>query len=72
MGSLIPLTRSTQVAVRRRQPLVTTPRQLDLVLDDARLHGMTPTERQAVLLSLVHLLLEAARVATWEAGDDHE
>jgi hypothetical protein len=65
MGSLITLT-------RRRHPLATTPHQLDLVLDDARLQGMTPTERQAALLSLVHLLLEAARVATREAGDDHE
>lgn len=72
MGSLIPLTRSTRLAVRRRHPLATTPRQLDLVLDDARLRGMTPTQRQAALLSLAHLLLEAARVATREAGDDHE
>ena len=37
------------------------PRQLDLVLDDARLRGMTPAERQAVLIaSLARLLLEAS------------
>lgn len=72
MGSLIPLTPSTKLAVRRRQPHTTTPRQLGLVLDDARLQGMTPTERQVALLSLVHLLLEATRVAIREAGDDDE
>lgn len=70
MGSLIPLTRSTQLALRRPHPLATAPRQLDLVLDDARLRGMTSTERQAALQSLAHLLLEAAGVATREASDD--
>ena len=47
------------------------PRQLDLVLDDVRLRGMTPAERQAALRSLAHLLLEASGVATREVGDDH-
>ncbi len=72
MGSLIPFTRSTQLALRRPHPLAIAPRQLDLVLDDARLRGMKPTERQAVLQALAQLLLEAAGVATREAGDDHE
>lgn len=61
MESLISLTRSARLAIQRRQPHPTTPRQLGLVLDDARLQGLTPTDRQAALLSLVHLLLEAVR-----------
>jgi hypothetical protein len=51
--------------------LPTAPRQLDLVLDDVRLRGMTPAERQAALRSLAHLLLEASGIATQEAGDDN-
>ena len=72
MGSLIPSTRSMQIALRRPQPLTAAPRQLDLVLDDARLRDMTPTERQAALQVLSQLLLEAAGVATREARNDHE
>jgi hypothetical protein len=49
----------------------TAARQLDLVLDDVRLRGMTSGERQAALRSLAHLLLEASGIATQEAGDDH-
>ena len=49
----------------------TAPRQLDLVLDDVRLRGMTPAERQAVLEALAHLLLEASGIATQEVGDDN-
>ena len=69
MGSLIPLARSRELALRRAHP---TPRQLDLVLDDARLRGMTQEERRAALRSLAHLLLAAAGVATREASDDNE
>jgi hypothetical protein len=72
MGSMIPLARSRELALRRPLPLATASHQLDLVLDDERMRGMTPTERQAVLQSLAHLLLEAAGVAIREAGDDHE
>jgi hypothetical protein len=72
MGSLIPFTRSTKLALRRAHPLATTPRQLDLVLDDARLRGMAQEERRAALQSLAHLVLEAAGLATREASDDHE
>lgn len=72
MGSLIPFTRSTQLALRRPLTLTTASRQLDLVLDDARMRGMKPAERQAALRALAQLLLEAAGVTTREAGDDHE
>ena len=73
MGSLVPLTRRTQLAPRSKHlpPHPTAPRQLDLVLDDVRLRGMTPAERQAVLRSLARLLLEAGGVGIWEVGDDN-
>ncbi len=69
MGSLLPLARRTEL-VPRLDTSPPAPRQLDLVLDDVRLRGMTPVERQAALMSLAHLLLEASGVATQEAGDD--
>ena len=71
MGSLIPFTRSTQLALRRPLRLTTATRQLDLALD-AKLRGMKPTERQAALQALAQLLLEAAGAATREVGDDFE
>lgn len=70
MGSQLPLARRTKLAPRP-EPAPTLPRQFDLVLDDVRLWGMAPPERQAVLRSLARLLLEASGVATREAGDDH-
>lgn len=72
MGSLIPFTRSRQLALRRPLQLTTAARQLDLALDDAKLRGMKPTERQAALQALAQLLLEAAGAATREARDDFE
>jgi hypothetical protein len=72
MGSLIPLARSTELVPRRPDLLAPAPHQLDLVLDDARLRGMTREERRAALQALARLLLEAANVASREAGDDHE
>jgi len=72
MGSLIPRTRSRTLAPLRPHPQLPAKRQLDLVLDDERMRGMTPTERQAALLALAQLLLEAAGVAIREADDDHE
>jgi hypothetical protein len=71
MRPQLPLVRRTELAPRPEPTPPTLPRQLDLVLDDARLRGMAPPERQAVLRSLAHLLLEASGVATREAGDDH-
>ena len=72
MGSLIPLARRTELTPSRKGPLATAPRQLDLVLDDVRLQGMTQGERCRALRTLAHLLLEAAGMAVREAGDDHE
>lgn len=72
MRSLIPLARSAPLVLRQPRPLTTATRQLDLALDDARLQGMKPTERQAALQALAQLLLEAAGVAIREAGDEHE
>ena len=71
MRSLLPLARKTELAPRLHRTPPTSPHQLDLVLDDVRLRGMTPPERQAALRSLAHLLLEASGIATQEAGDDH-
>ena len=70
MESLAPLATGTEFVPIPEETLP-TPRQLDLVLDDARLRLMTPTERQVALRSLAHLLLESAGIATREAGDDH-
>ena len=53
-------------------PLATAPHQLDLVLDDVRLRGMTQGERCRALRTLAYLLLEATGMAMQEAGDDHE
>ena len=69
MGALLPLARRTELACRHTA--LTAPRQLDLVLDDVRLRGMTPAERQAVLRALARLLLEAGGIATREVGDDN-
>jgi hypothetical protein len=71
MRSLIPLARPTGPVPRPGGPLVTSPHQLSLVLDDRRLLGLTREERRAALKALAHLLLEAGG-ASWEAGDDIE
>jgi hypothetical protein len=69
MGFLVQLTQRTKLSPRphgTRPPL-----QLDLVLDDVRLQGITAAQRQTVLRALARLLLEAGDVATREVGDDH-
>jgi hypothetical protein len=71
MGSLLPLTRRTELVPRPENTALTIARQLDLVLDEVRVLGMTPAERQAALRALAYLLLEASGIATPEAGDDH-
>jgi len=70
MGSLLPLARRAEIALRLEHTPPRALRQLDLILDDARLRGMTPTERQAALRSLAYLLLEASGIATLEVSDD--
>lgn len=63
--------RNALVPVTRRQPPA-APRQLDLALDDARLRGLSETERRWVSQGLAHLLLEASGVALGEVGHEHE
>ena len=70
MGTLVTITRRTDLAPTSERAAPKAPRQLDLVLDDTRLRRMTPLERQAVLRSLARLMLEANGIATGEAGDD--
>ena len=72
MGSLVPFSRRNALVpiTRRRTPAV--PRQLDLVLDDARLKSQSAAERRAVVQALAHLLLEASGSAQPEAGHEHE
>ena len=65
------LTQRMELAPRPKHTPLTAALQLDLVLDDVRLRGMTSGERQAAIRSLAHLLLEASGIATQEAGDDH-
>jgi hypothetical protein len=71
MGSLVPLAQRTKIAPRSKPWSLRAPRQLDFVLDDVRLLGMTVKERQAALRLLVRLLLEASGVAMPEVSDDH-
>jgi hypothetical protein len=70
MGSLVPHTQNTNLASRPHRE-TRTAIQLDLVLDDERLRGITPAERQAALRTLARLLLEAGGVAAREVDDDH-
>jgi hypothetical protein len=71
MGWLVPLTQRTQLVPRPQHRTRMGERQLDLVLDDERLQGMTATERRAVLMTLARLLLEAGGIAMRELGDDN-
>ena len=70
MGMLVPITRRKELAPMSERTLSKAPRQLDLVLDDMRIQGMTPLERQAVLRSLALLMYEASGLIVREAGDD--
>ena len=72
MGSLVPFTRRTSLVPAARQRPSAAPRQLDLVLDDARLKGQSASERRSAVQALAHLLLEASGVATPEADHEHE
>jgi hypothetical protein len=67
MGSLLPLARASELVLR---PRLAPPRQLDLVLDDVRLHSVTAAQRQTILKAMALLLIEASGAVTAEAGDD--
>jgi hypothetical protein len=71
MGSLVPLAQRTKLAPRPKPRPLRAPRQLDFVLDNVRLLGMTVKERQAALRLLARLLLEASGIARTEVSDDH-
>ena len=71
MGSLVRLVQRTAVVPRAQHKAPAEPRQLDLVLDNARLRGMTPADRRAVIRSLALLMMEARGIATQEVGDDN-
>jgi hypothetical protein len=71
MVAQLRLARRTELALRLERRLPAAPRQLDLILDDTRLRGMTLVERQAVLKSLAQLLLEAGGMAKGEVSDDN-
>ncbi|HWE19713.1 MAG TPA: hypothetical protein VG758_21445, partial [Hyphomicrobiaceae bacterium] len=59
--------RNALVPVTRCKPPA-APGQLGLALDDARLRGLSETERRSVSQALAHLLLEASGVARQEVG----
>ena len=65
------LARRTELARRREYSLPKAPRQFDLILDDARLRGATPAERQAMLRALARLLLETSGAAKRKVSDDN-
>lgn len=70
MGSSVALARATQLVPRPPSRPLTATRQLDLVLDNVVLQGMTAAQREAALKSLAQLLLEASGAVTREVGDD--
>jgi|GraSoiStandDraft_57_1057295.scaffolds.fasta_scaffold530810_1 hypothetical protein len=72
MGSLVPFSRKTALVTVTRHGPPAARRQLDLLLDDARLRGLSATERRSALQALAHLLLEANGVAVPEVGHEHE
>ena len=69
MEARLPLARSTELACG--QTTLTAPRQLELVLDDARFQTMTSAERRTVLRAMARLLLEAGGGARREVSDDN-
>jgi hypothetical protein len=47
-----------------------SPHQLAMVLDSLPMNGISAAERNAVILSLALMLMEAAGIQSEEAGDD--
>ena len=71
MGSLVRLAQGTRLAPRPKRRPLRAPRQLDFVVDNLRLLGMTEKERQVALRLLARLLREASGVAMPEISDDN-
>lgn len=70
MGSQLARARATGVVVRAKPALSIAPLQLDLILDDVCLQGMTVGERHAALKALAQLFLEASGAVTTGGADD--
>lgn len=51
-------------------PALTVPHQLAMALDAVNMRGMSPAQRNTVLVRLATLLLEGAGVTAQESGDD--
>jgi hypothetical protein len=49
---------------------VAAPRQLCMVLDSVKLRGLSPSEREVIVLRLARLLLEAAGIPMRERDDE--
>ncbi len=71
MGSLVRITGTEIVPMPQTRPALIR-RQLDLVLDDAQLRGMTPAQRRTVLSTLACLMLEASGILVEEAGHERD
>ena len=54
----------------RPAPPSTTPRQLSMALDSAKLRGMSAAERAAAVARLAGLLMEAAGLVAGKRDDD--
>ena len=54
----------------RPAPPSTTPRQLSMTLDSARLRGMSVVQRAAAVARLANLLMEAAGLVAGKHDDD--
>ncbi|RQS24165.1 MULTISPECIES: hypothetical protein [unclassified Burkholderia] len=59
------------VPARPQSPAV-TPRQMNMVFDNAELQGMNAAQRAKVIAHLASLLIQAAGVTTGKERDDDE
>src|SRR3712207_5609010 len=62
--------RSIMANLPRPAPPSTTPRQLSMALDSARLRGMSAVQRAAAVARLANLLMEAAGLVAGKRDDD--
>jgi hypothetical protein len=69
MGSPILTGPCTTLTPILRHVPATSPQQLGLIFDDARLRNLIEQERQVALRALASLLLEASGLTIEEAGD---
>jgi hypothetical protein len=55
---------------RQEAPPPAEPRQMSIVFESNGLRGLSPAERTKALMSLAHLLMQAAGVAVEEHDDE--